>query len=174
MPALLDVVDAAESVARSPQGSTLAALAALTSLIVGIAKGAQLVAEFRRKAAYAKIGPVDPMPLPAVDPQREAMLARIAQAERDTAEFRAMWKRQDAETKLAEAVQAMESLRNALTRERELNAELTRSRNDLRLECARLQLELDTSSQPIADDAVTLLDDVSERIPTIPPLRRLT
>jgi hypothetical protein len=79
-----------------------------------------------------------------------------------------MWKRDDDAKRLAEAVEAMEALRNALTRERELTAAQKLQIGELRLENARLQLELDS---PTIDDAVTVLDDIGERIPTIPPLR---
>jgi hypothetical protein len=170
--ALLDVVqgvaDTAEAVTKSPLASTLAFLGALAGLVSGSMKILERITEARRQRNYKGIGPTDPMPLPVVDHERIAMLARITQVERDAADARAAWRNSDAEKKLAEAIPEMERMRSRIVRQAAVIEELKKMNGELRLENARLQLELNS---PTIDDAVTVLDDVSERIPTIPPLR---
>jgi DNA-binding transcriptional ArsR family regulator len=163
-------VAGAEQALQSPIVAYIAMAASVLGPIAGIAGAARHFSEKTRQRNYKAIGPTDPMPIVLPDPERIAILARLAQAERETAEFRAIWKRDDDAKRLAEAVEAMEALRNALTRERELNAALKLQNGELRLEKARLQLELD--SAPVLD--VTPLEDISARIPTpmLPPLTR--
>lgn len=139
--------------------------------LAGIIGGAKFFAERGRQKNYAKIfadpSTASPAPLPVADPERQAMLVRIAQVERDAADARAAWRNSDAEKKLAEAVAEMERMRTALVRARAVRDELKKMNGELRLENARLLLELESASAPeLLPD-----EDISGRIPTLRPTK---
>lgn len=175
MPTLLDIASEAVAVAQDPGKSTLAMIVSLVGSIAGIVGALRFFAERKRQRAYDKIGPVAPQPIAQPDPEREALLARVAQVERESAAARAIWKQHDAEEKLAQVGKEMDALRSALIRARSVRDELKRMNDDLRADNAalrddidRLRAELD-SAQTVGEQELDTIAEDAERILT--PLR---
>lgn len=160
------VVQEAQSAAQDPGKSTLGMLVSLVGSIAAIAGTIRYLDEKRRqkkyKAIFADPTTASPAPLPAVDADRVAMNARITAAEKAASDALAMWRQSDAETKLRDAVAELNRTRTALVRARAVRDELKRMNGELRLDNARLQLELDNATPE-------LVEDISGRIPT--PMR---
>jgi len=169
--ALLDVADAVRSVAESPEKSVTAMAVTLIGAVGALAGAVQRIHEAKRRKAYEAqwAQPGSPKPLPAPDPERVAMLQRVAALEKEAADARDRWSRADLETRLREITADRDALRSALSHERAMNAELLARVRDLRAESARLREEL--LAAPLVE-VDTVREDIRDRIPTLPPARQ--
>lgn len=114
--------------------------AAIIASIVGISAAIEKAKRATREAAVPPI---------VVDPALAEMRKLLEEARREAAESRGAaqaWRNSDAEERLEEMRPEMRRLKDEIVAVRALNAGLTRQCNELRMECARLQLELDSSA----------------------------